>query len=419
MSQVLFVLGIILVLVALVYVLVLMYYNFKLVTTTNEATKVQNDYFQSLIEKNKAQAKRISDEKELGWEGFRKFQVAKLVVEAQDTTSVYLKPHNKKPLPPFLPGQYLTFNFNIPGQKKPVFRCYSLSDCPKDEYYRISVKKCLPPRDKPEAPSGLSSTFVNEVLAEGDIIDVKAPDGGFFLEPHESTPVCLLGGGIGVTPVLSMLKTLAKDNIQRDVFFFYGVRNNVDEGFREEVSKVRNSYANANVNVCYSNPTDENKEGVDYQYNERVSVDLLKRALPTLDMDYYLCGPPPFMNSLVNDLKEAGVPEKQIHFESFGPAYVKKKEPKKEGEASEKFNIKFAASGEEKEWDGSHDSLLEFGEDNDIAMSSGCRIGKCGTCVTAIKSGSIEYTSKPDFEVEDGSCLTCISVPKENLELDI
>lgn len=418
MEQILLVIGIVLVLIPVGYIVSMILKNMKYTFASDSILSLEKEHFKSLIEKNQAQSKKINDEKEYGWQGFRKFKVSKLVNEGGNVTSVYLEPHNKKKLPPFSPGQYLTFNWKVPGEKKDAIRCYSLSDAPSDDYFRISVKKVPPPRDNPDAPAGLVSNFIGDQLKEDEIIDVKAPSGAFFLEPHDNTPIVLLGGGIGVTPVLSMLKTLKNIESKREVHFFYGVRSSSDHALKEEIESIRRTYPSFNIHICYSSPLETDKKDADFQFSERVSVDLLTRVLPQ-DLalyEYYLCGPPPFMNSLVEGLQEIGVEKSHINFEAFGPATVKKVKPKAEA-SSESFDIKIG--DDVLKWDGSFETILECAEENGVSLNSGCRVGNCGTCLVAVKNGDIEYNEKPNFEVETGSCLTCISVPKSNIELDI
>ena len=124
-----------------------------------------------------------SSQTSLPWNGFRKFVVKKKVPEADHQTSFYLSPHDGKTLPGFLPGQYLTFQLPVPGQAKPVVRCYSLSDRPRDDYYRVTVKRQLAPSDSSDVAHGVGSGYLHDNVQEGDIIDVKAPSGHFHLDP--------------------------------------------------------------------------------------------------------------------------------------------------------------------------------------------------------------------------------------------
>jgi len=138
-----------------------------------------------------------------------------------------------------------------------------------------------------------------------------------------------------------------------------------------------------------------------------------------------MCGPPPMMGTVVPALEEWGVPEKKVHYEAFGPATVKKT-PKaaeaiadlKEASASAAIEVVFAKSGVTAVWNSDASTILDFAEENDVAIDFGCRAGNCGTCITAIKSGQVEYEIEPGATPEDGSCLTCCAVPKSSLVLD-
>lgn len=355
------------------------------------------------------------------WSGARKFRVMRKEQEGGDICSFYLVPHDGKPLSPFEPGQYLTFMLKIPGRDKPLIRCYSLSDSPSNlERYRVSIKRVPPPRNKPELPPGQSSSHFHDHVNEGDILDVKAPAGHFYLDQSAHTPVVLIGGGIGLTPVLSMLNLICESGSQRETWFFYGARNNDDLIMREHLERIDRENENVHILICFSNPKDDEVLGRDYSYGERVSVDLFKRVLPSSNYDYYMCGPPPMMESINSDLREWGVPTSRINFEAFGPASVKKTKAAPAAATAQSgasIQVEFAKSGKTVAWAGAA-SLLEFAEENDILLDSGCRAGNCGTCVTAIKTGEVTYVLEPGEMPDDGSCLTCIAVPKTDLTLD-
>lgn len=382
----------------------------------------QTSALRNQVRASSAHARAEHDRANLTWNGVRKYRIDRKVMEGGDICSFYLKPHDGKGQPPFEPGQYLTFQLKIPGEEKAIIRCYSLSDSPlQRDYYRVSIKRVPPPRDKPEIPPGRSSNFFHDKLNEGDIVDVKAPSGKFFMDQTKHTPVVLIGGGIGLTPVLSMLNTIVLSGSKREVHFFYGVRNGMEHVMKEHLARIDRENENVTMHICYSNPTDEEQQGRDYDHAERVSVDLFKKALPSNNYDFYICGPPPMMESLVKGLDEWGVPDANVHFEAFGPASVKKAKPKPAVDPSapaQTFEIKFAMSGKTLTWDGTADSILEFAESNGIALDSGCRAGNCGTCITAMKSGDVKYVEEPGAKPESGSCLTCVSVPKSDLVLE-
>src|ERR1043165_4421337 len=136
------------------------------------------------------------------WNGYRKFTVAKKSLECEDVCAFYLKPHDGKSLPAFKPGQYLTFQLDIPGRDKPLVRCYSLSDSPhRSDYYRVTIKREKCPADRPELPPGAASGYFCDRVREGDILNVRAPTGQFFLDMTKTCPLVLIAGGVGVTPL--------------------------------------------------------------------------------------------------------------------------------------------------------------------------------------------------------------------------
>jgi ferredoxin-NADP reductase len=361
-----------------------------------------------------------SDAGEFAWSGFRKFVLKGKVLEAEDICSFYLAPHDGQALPPFLPGQYLTFQAQIPGLDRPVTRCYSLSDSPHHpDYYRITIKRIPPLPGDPENKHGLVSTHFQHNIHTEDLIDVKAPAGHFFLDVSERGPVVLIAGGIGITPLLSMLNYITATGSTRDLWFFYGVTDGSQHIQKEYLRGLAAEHENIHLHVCYSRPRPEDIEGEDFDHGERISLDLLRRLLPSSNFDYYICGPAGMMNQMTQDLKAWGVPKEHIHFEAFGAATVKsvaKAIP--EVDKGAEIEVIFSRSGKTLVWNGSAPSLLEFAEAGGISIDSGCRAGNCGTCITAIRSGSVEYLSEPGAPVEDGSCLTCISIPKGKLALD-
>lgn len=357
------------------------------------------------------------------WAGWRKFRVAQKVNEGGDITSFYLEPHDAKPIPAYQPGQYLTFSLRVPGQPAPVVRCYSLSDAPQDSHYRISVKRAGPPPNEPDAPPGVSSSHLHDRIESSDILDVKAPAGDFHLDLASSRPVVLIGGGVGVTPVLAMLNSLAQRGFDREVWFFYGVRGPEEHIMREHLDELaQRCPQKLHLHVCYSD-TEAGElpdEGAVRYHTEFVSVGLFQRVLPSNNYDYYICGPPPMMDSLTHGLRDSGVPSDCIHFESFGPASVKRTPQAEDASAHADSGIvvRFARSNLDLHWNPEVGSLLEFAEANGVHINSGCRAGRCDSCLTAIKSGEVEYLTAPGTPPESGSCLTCISIPKTNVTLD-
>jgi ferredoxin-NADP reductase len=365
---------------------------------------------------------RESEQAQLGWNGLRKFTVAKKTAECEDVSAFYLKPHDGRPLPAFKPGQYLTFQLDLPGRDKPLVRCYSLSESPhQKDYYRVTIKREKSPPDKPDVPPGAGSSFFHDGVKEGDILNVKAPTGHFFLDMTKTNPIVLIAGGVGITPMLCMANAIAASGSKREARFFFGVRNRREHIHKAELEKLAAENENIHLHVCYSKPGEKDVKGKDYHYEGRVGIELLKELLPSNNFEYYLCGNGAFMKSITDGLEAWDVPEKDVHFEAFGPATVKKKTAAPtpaETTHLQKLNITFARSNKTVRWETAAENILEFARTQGVKIDSGCCAGSCGSCVVAIKSGSVDYLKKPDAEPEAGTCLTCVSRPKSDLVLD-
>ncbi|MHC4995399.1 MAG: flavin reductase family protein, partial [Planctomycetota bacterium] len=185
----------------------------------------------------------------------------------------------------------------------------------------------------------------------------------------------------------------------------------------EHLEALDREHDNIHLRICYSNPADDCVEGEDYQFAERVSVDLFKRVLPSNNYDFYMCGPPPMMDSIVDGLKEWGVPKSSVNLEAFGPASGTKGAKKVNPDATGP-PVTFNRAGKTANWDDGAGDLWNFAKAVGVSIPSGCLKGSCGTCMTAIISGEVEYADPPDYECEEGSCLVCCCKPKGEIKLD-
>lgn len=367
----------------------------------------------SIIDKNTK-----SKQDKAAWSGWRKFRLDRIVEENDTIKSFYFVPHDGKPLAGFQPGQHITFRLKVPGQSKPVIRCYSLSDSNTQKgYYRVSIKKQLAPPKSPDAPNGVSSCYFHDELMEGDVLDVRAPSGKFYLDLTEKTPIVLIGGGIGLTPSLSMINSLADIDSERKVHLLYAVQNKQELIMEAHFLALQEKLKNFTFHRFYGQ-CDE-AELSDTVHQGFISCPLMRDIGIGFDADFYVCGPPPMMDAIVGGLESEGVSQDRIHFESFGPASVsKKKEAKpvaKEGAVT--HQIAFSLSGKNVEWDASQGSVLDAAESVGVDIQSGCRAGSCGTCLTAILEGEVSYIDDAGVDIEDGSCLACIAIPKGPLKL--
>lgn len=370
------------------------------------------------------------------WIGYRPFRVDRTVIEdaAQSVCSFYLVPEDGQALPAFLPGQFLTFKLDVPtaaGTSEPLIRCYSLSDAPRPDYYRVSIKRIPAPAGS-DLPPGRSSGHFHERVSIGSVLQVRAPGGHFHIGQSDQSgrsdpcdaPVVLIAGGIGLTPLLSMLNWCLAEQAGREVWLYYGVRHGSELVQRAHLESLATTHANFHLRFCFSNPQPTEREGHDYHHRGRVDVDLLRRQLPLKPYHFFICGPTPMLASLVAGLEDWGVPDARIHFEAFGPASIKRRSAPAGVTAAlaavpaQEIIVTFAKSGKRLAWQADSASLLEFAEANGITIDFGCRAGSCGTCQTNIQAGEVSYPQPPDFDPEPGSCLLCSCVPKTSVTLE-
>ncbi len=360
------------------------------------------------------------------WAGWREFRVAQRAFEdaAQSQCSFTLQPVDGLPLPAFKPGQFLTFALDIPTRgpdgavtSRAITRCYSLSDRPEPTHYRVTIKRVPAPADQPGLAPGLSSNHFHDQVQVGTVLRVKAPAGHFFIDPDPAVPAVLIGGGIGITPMMSMLRWCMAQQQQRVLHLFYGLRNSGEHAFKTQLEEIAAAHAALHLHIVYSRPGPTDRQGRDYQHQGHVDLELLRRTLPHGRHPFYLCGPPAMMQGLVPALADGGVPVADIHFEAFGPASVKLPGAP-EPTASATFDVQFQRSGRTLSWDGRDASLLDFAERHGIAVESGCRSGGCGSCETRLLEGQVQYAQAPDHDVAAGHCLLCVGRPSSAVVLE-
>ena len=364
------------------------------------------------------------------WSGWRKFRVVQRNFEDPSCTqcSFHLLPVDGEMLLPFRPGQFLTVRLRvgdagagIPDRSALITRCYSLSDRPVPETYRITVKRVVAPPDRPELPPGVASAHFHDKVQENDVIEIRAPAGQFFLNPDPLIPAVLICGGIGITPMMSMLRWCCDEQPDRVVTLFHGVRHGREHAFKTTLEKLACENPNFHLNIVYSRPEPGDVQGRDFQHAGYVDIDLLKNILPAGRHDFCVCGPPAMMESLVPALRAWRIPEENIHFEAFGPSSPRPTTGPSPGAAlvgTAQLDITFRHSGRTLRWDGRDASLLDFAERHGVAVESGCRSGSCGSCETKLLSGLVRYAHKPDHDIAAGYCLLCVGTPASPLLLD-
>lgn len=253
-----------------------------------------------------------------GWNGFRNFVVDRKVTESDVVTSFYLKPNDEQPLPAFLPGQYITVRIAHPTTPTSP-RNYSLSDQPGEAHYRISVKR--EERLVTDAPDGLVSNYLHDAVNPGDLVEVGPPCGEFTIDPRlvDDRPLVFLAGGIGVTPLLAMAKTLVSAGTPSPIYFLQAARNSKVAALVDEVRELEHAGSNVHVKVLFDQPLAEDVRSGKCDAEGVVTTNRLREWTPSEEAVYYFCGPKPFMANVQASLQELGVDESRTRCEFFGP----------------------------------------------------------------------------------------------------
>jgi len=375
-------------------------------------------------------------------DGFRAFRVAQKVIESEIIRSFYLEPNDGAPVWDVKPGQYLTLR--VPSAGDYALKTYSVSNDPSEVgRHRITVKR---EAGLNGAPDGVGSCWLHDSVEVGDTIDVAAPRGGFYLNEDSKRPVMLLSGGVGLTPMVSMLHRLKSSD--RDVYFLHACENGRVHALRDEVMALTGYRVHARF--IYRTPED----GDQFDGVGMIDKTFLQSTLPIDDYDVYMCGPVPFMAAMYQLLQSLGIPKTRIAYEFFGKAAsldqiaAKPAAPKAASNAaltiqaltfltdpdawaeaddisskplapSSEGLVTFLKSGASADWDGSANSLLELAENAGLEPEFSCRSGICNACKCKLVSGDVEYFEEPLVVPEDGQVLICCARPKGAVVLDI
>jgi ring-1,2-phenylacetyl-CoA epoxidase subunit PaaE len=317
----------------------------------------------------------------------------------------------------FKQGQYLTLKANVDGEE--IRRSYSICSAPFENELRVAIKK---------VEGGKFSTYVNEKLKKGDTLEVAPPDGRFttLLNLNHKKHYVLIAAGSGITPILSILKSVLKEEPQSEVTLIYGNKNAASVIFREEIEGLKNKNMQR-LRVFHV----LSRERVDAEllhgrinaskmkdFSEKMPEILLRNEIPTESgrgSEYFLCGPEDMINDIRQVLSEHNIDAKNIHFELFGTNKTKRNHAvisteKVVSTATIKLDgISFDVPIHEGE--AVLDAALRMGADLPFA----CKGGVCCTCRAKITEGVVEmevnYALDHD-ELERGYILTCQSMPK-------
>lgn len=335
------------------------------------------------------------------------FIVDKIERESETIKSFYLKKKDNQPLDSYLPGQFISLKVQPNGNT--YHRNYTLSDSPDKAYYRLTVKK---------EDEGKVSGFLHNEVKVGDSLELSKPGGNFHLSGNTNTPVVLLSGGVGITPMLSMLEYVVACEPQRPVYFVHSSLNKTVQHTLTRIKDLAQQYDNVQVSIHHTQPTLDEIAGQDYDHKGFITATHLQNLLPDNTPEVYLCGPVSFMEAMYGHLLELDFDKNNIFYEFFGEGKALGIDPTFKDSQTNTFTVKFTESGTEATWNGEQPALLDFAEAEGLTPEFGCRTGTCFACETTLIKGKVSYDPEPFLEVPEGKVLLCCAQPASDVEIE-
>lgn len=249
-----------------------------------------------------------SEQKTGGWRGKRHFVVKEKEPQSTLITSFLLEPVDGEPVADYLPGQYLNLHLTSPKLTHNEFRQYSLCQAPNGKNYRIAVKR---------EPQGVASNFMHDEVQVGDILEILPPSGDFFMQVSTDTPVVLLSGGVGLTPMRAMLDQLLTTQHQADIHWLHACENSSQHAFKNDLAERQKEHSNLTTQHWYMHPTEQ--DSADGYHQGLMDLNAVKDQITLENAHYYFCGPLPFMAMIKEQLLAWGISEDRLHYEVFGP----------------------------------------------------------------------------------------------------
>lgn len=421
----------------------------------SESLAIGNMESRATIEKRKGGERQGSDK---GWLPMR---VTKIVDESRVIRSFYLEKatfySEKATLSAnsivkagqFLPIRVPLSHEGITGRtiENTLYqqRTYTLSSSPSDSHYRISVKR-----------EGLVSQYLHDSVKVGDFIDTKVAQGLFYLDDTSHRPIVMLAAGVGITPMISMVREMVaraqmhsvsndKEIIKgerqveggvtkmiRPLWLFHAAGSSADRAFDDELTRLTHTAPHL-IHWLRTSSEVITDSGSGQFYRGRIDIKLLKQRLPFDDYDFYLCGPPSFMQDLYDGLRELGISNKRIYAESFGAASLRRHQrtetqdaPETQSSASEKLtsetavSVSFSTSQKVAQWlPDKSETLLDLAEKQGIEAEFSCRSGQCGACKVKLLQGEVSYLESPVYDVAENEILLCCAMPAKKQDNEV
>ncbi len=326
--------------------------------------------------------------------------VVDIIQEARTVRTFRLACGQDKHIPfRFEAGQYVDLAFFIEGRKQQ--RSYSISSSADERrYIDVTIN---------QEQGGLVSGHLFDCVKVRTLIDVRGPLGRFTIDRQAVRSIVLLGAGVGVTPLVSMVRTLVAESWPGSIHVLFGFRTEADGLFVQELTDLAHNHRNLSVHTAWSRPV-----GRDHDHIGRVTSTLVRRLVRKLRAHtYYLCGPDQMMQDLHAGLQKFGVDESNIHTEAFGNS-------SSDSELGGQYDLFFEGSGV-RVMSRPGESLLQTAERVGVQVDYSCRTGTCGLCQVRLREGEVEMLrddALTDEELEKGTILTCQSYPRTKCCLD-
>jgi len=336
---------------------------------------------------------------------FHKLKIKRIQKETDKAVSISFDvPEHLKGDYSFKAGQYITLKTTVKDNE--VRRDYSLCSSPKSDDLTIAVK---------EVKNGTFSSYANNQLKEGDIIDVATPNGRFIFEPNDKKTknIAAFTAGSGITPVLSIIKCALEEEIHSKVILVYGNKTTKDTMFLNELLELQHQYKDRfTIKFVFSQAQEENAL---FGRIEKSTVNfVVKNEYKHIIIDaFYLCGPEAMIHTVKNVLTEHNIDESSIFYELFKAA--KPSEIKEEVPNTGKTEITITVDDDESTFEMSQkQSILEAALDQDLDVPYSCQGGICSSCLARITDGTATMRQNnilTDAEVDEGLILTCQAHP--------
>ena len=342
---------------------------------------------------------------------FYPLRVAAIVPETAEANSIRFEiPDDLRDTFAFKAGQHLTLKADIGGEE--VRRNYSLCTAPDERDWMVTVKRI---------GGGVFSNWIGDHLKAGDTVVVMPPHGSFTTELNASAKRQVVGiaGGSGITPVMSLIRTILKSEPQSRFTLLYGNRDSSSIIFLEELAKLKNRYLDR-LELYHFLDAEEGDIDLFNGMLDRARVDDAIEHLigtPKEISDWFICGPGPMMDAAESALIDRGVGREHIHIERFTADRPKDSLVKEMADLQSKaagLTVSVTLDGRTRKVEFSEGNILDSARAAGLPAPFACKAGVCATCRAKVTSGKVEMAARyglTDEEVADGYVLTCQSVP--------